>query len=1314
MPVRRLGLLPILFCFLFFNQLNAQISSTAAGGPWNSTSTWVGGIIPGSGSNVIIVAGSTVTVNAPAGACQNLTISGNLNSNAGINLDVYGDWTNNGGFNPNTGSVTFRDPLLSMLGGSSASIFYNLISNTPVLNLNTNDVTVNHQLTLNGRLLLNNQDLILGASSLAINGTLGAANGMIVMNMGIGGGEVRKLFTANGSFTFPVGDVTGTVEYSPLTITFTGGTYAAGAYAGVKVINTKHPSNTNTSNYLNRYWSLSVSGVTTPFYNIDATYLTADVVGAESNMAMGRYTALPWVKYGAATMATNLLSTTAVNATGLAIGFTGITLAAPTVAINNTNICSGSSVQLNPIVTGDPTITYLWSSIPLGFSSTIANPTLSPGSNTTYSLTITDGNGFTATDNAIVTVIPAPVAVAGPAFSTCANSGAVNITGGSSATNSTGTIWTTSGTGTFSNANSLTVATYTPSGADIAAGSVTITLVANGNAPCSNSTSSKILTINAQPVATAGSNSPRCVNGTLNLNSSGGTSYSWIGPNGFTSLSQNPSITGVTAAASGLYVVTVSNGAGCSITATTNVTINPLPTATISYAGAPFCNNLTAAQPVTITGGPFINTSFSSTPGLIINPISGAITPSTSTPGTYTVTYSFQLPATGCSNTTTRSVTINAIPTVNVGPAMSAICQAGTSAPLGGSTGGGATGGIWSSPAGGTFNPDATTLNATWTPPPAFTGTATLLLTTSGGSCGTASASKTILVNANPTVNVGPAITAFCQGGTSSALGGAIGGSALSGTWSTPAGGTFNPNATTLNATWTPPAAYNGTAILTLTTGGGPCGTTSASKNITVNPSPTVNVGPAMSPICQATSSAPLGGAVGGSALGGTWSTPAGGTFTPNAISLNATWTPPAGYSGTAVLTLTTSGGPCGTTFATKNIVVNSNPTVNVGPAMAAICQGSTSAGLGGAMGGSSTSVTWSSSAGGTFNPNATTLNATWTPPASYSGTATLTLTSSGGSCGSATASKNIIVNPRPVVSISADYCIVPGKVRLTASSTVPGVTYSWSTSPVQTTQSIDVDIVGSYTVTATAAGCSGTASINVSSELVVNGNFTSGNTGFTSNYQYWPDIGGNSELVPDNGNNGYSVGTSGQNFHGNFWGIDHTANTSGPRNFMLVNGHDNITVWQETVNVIANTNYYFSAWAMSLNNSGPYARLQFQVNGVLVGSIANLGPGATSNAQAAANDHWVRFYSTPLWNSGAVSGPITIRIINLETSHPGNDFALDDISFGTLSSFLYLTSPFGTDGQTVCENTPITNIAYSYGSPSVTVSGLPPGVTVY
>ena len=114
----------------------------------------------------------------------------------------------------------------------------------------------------------------------------------------------------------------------------------------------------------------------------------------------------------------------------------------------------------------------------------------------------------------------------------------------------------------------------------------------------------------------------------------------------------------------GIYTVTytIPASAGCaSVPVTTSVTITAIPTATISYAGTPFCTSLATAQAVTLTGtGAYTGGTYSSTAGLSIDGTTGAITPGTSTPGTYTVTYTIPASA-GCASVpVTTSVTITA------------------------------------------------------------------------------------------------------------------------------------------------------------------------------------------------------------------------------------------------------------------------------------------------------------------------------------------------------------------------------------------------------------------------------------------------------------------------------------------------------------------------------------------------------------------------------------------------------------------------------------------------------------------------------
>ncbi len=238
------------------------------------------------------------------------------------------------------------------------------------------------------------------------------------------------------------------------------------------------------------------------------------------------------------------------------------------------------------------------------------------------------------------------------------------------------------------------------------------------------------------------------------------------------------------------------------------------------------------------------------------------------------------------------------------------------------------------------------------------------------------------------------------------------------------AGGSFTDNGglTPNTTTYTAGAASGTPVTLTLTTSGGSCGTVFATKNLTVNPNPTVNAGAAVAAICQGGTTVALNGSFGGGATSAIWSDGgAGGSFTNNGGATPATTTYTAGAaSGTPVtLTLTTAGGSCGTIFATKDITVNPNPTVNVGGAIAAICQGATSAALGGSFGGGATAAVWSDGgAGGTFanNGGATPGTATYTAGAASGTPVTLTLTTSGGSCGTVFATKNLTVNPNPTI----------------------------------------------------------------------------------------------------------------------------------------------------------------------------------------------------------------------------------------------------------------------------------------------------------
>ncbi|PKP44879.1 MAG: hypothetical protein CVT95_10315, partial [Bacteroidetes bacterium HGW-Bacteroidetes-12] len=102
-------------------------------------------------------------------------------------------------------------------------------------------------------------------------------------------------------------------------------------------------------------------------------------------------------------------------------------------------------------------------------------------------------------------------------------------------------------------------------------------------------------------------------------------------------LNTNVTITSGSSATFVLTVTATKGSSSCIATDEVTITVNPLPTATIGYAGSPFCKVGTAS--VSHTGQ--LGGTYSSTAGLSLNSSTGEIDLASSTAGTYTVTYSF-------------------------------------------------------------------------------------------------------------------------------------------------------------------------------------------------------------------------------------------------------------------------------------------------------------------------------------------------------------------------------------------------------------------------------------------------------------------------------------------------------------------------------------------------------------------------------------------------------------------------------------------------------------------------------------------------
>ncbi len=224
-----------------------------------------------------------------------------------------------------------------------------------------------------------------------------------------------------------------------------------------------------------------------------------------------------------------------------------------------------------------------------------------------------------------------------------------------------------------------------------------------------------------------------------------------------TGLSLNSSTGAITPSTStaGTYTITytTSTSSGCAYTSTTQVTITAIPTVTINYSGSPFCKSLTSGQPVTRNGtGAFTGGIYSSSTGLTINSSTGAITPSTSTPGTYTVSYS--TPASGgCSAViASTQITITALSTASINYAGSPFCKSITTPQSVTLTGTGTyTGGTFSSSSGLIIN--STTGAITPSTSTAGNYTITYTIPTSGG-CAAVTATTQIVILSVPAVSI--------------------------------------------------------------------------------------------------------------------------------------------------------------------------------------------------------------------------------------------------------------------------------------------------------------------------------------------------------------------------------------------------------------------------------------------------------------------------------------------------------------------------------------------------------------------------------
>lgn len=298
------------------------------------------------GAKIAVGTGSYLTIGGPTGNLQNET-TGSIDLSG--TLSLTGNVINNSSGTDVLGivapgsAVILNGTTTQTLGGNTTIpfMFPNLTINNPGGIVFSNSAQVNGNLTLTTGLVdIGNTNFTFGSSSLVL-GIPSTANMIIASTSG----QINKLWTSTGTFTFPIGENGLTASYLPVSLSINSGVFAPGAVTGINVVNTMYNDPAITGSYLNRYWNISQTGINSLNSDFVLQYLASDVTGTESKISTLRMTPLPITTFNTANTTSHQLSATGLTSFGT---FTG--------GISQDKTVNLSSIMLEGLYNGGGTM----------------------------------------------------------------------------------------------------------------------------------------------------------------------------------------------------------------------------------------------------------------------------------------------------------------------------------------------------------------------------------------------------------------------------------------------------------------------------------------------------------------------------------------------------------------------------------------------------------------------------------------------------------------------------------------------------------------------------------------------------------------------------------------------------------------------------------------------------------------------------------------------------------------------------------------------------------------------------------------------